>query len=242
MKPADIVYTPLDLPSPPTFDKARLYEWIGTNHTNPIQTEIKNTYKNAVAESKFGEAYPWDLVFAHWNLGNHKLGWMNEFKEIFPELSYYLYNVFNIDEEDLGQISLLPIRQTSNGIGFWHNDKDSYGMRVYLDFENNSDNSLLVKKTKLPLDQWEPLGLSRDYNWNPDHLQKEVLTCKMIKPNQCFYINNMRSVHTTYVTKPSRRIAAFISGLPSANEKIWKITEDIIVSSAKKYKDHAIMW
>jgi hypothetical protein len=242
MKPADIVYTPLDLPSPPVFDKARLYDWISSTHNNPIQTEIKHAYKNAVAETLFGDTYPWDLVFAYFNVYNHRLGWMSEFKEVFPELSYYLHNVFNISEEDMGQISILPIRLKSNGIGFWHNDVDRYGMRVYLDFEDNSHNSLLVKKTKLPLEQWQSLGVSQDYDWNPDHLQKEVHTCKMLKPDQCFYLNNMRAVHTTYVTKPSRRIAAFISGRPDTNQKIWKITEDIIVNSAKKYKDYAIMW
>ena len=242
MKPIDIVYTPLDLPSPPMFDKVRLYEWIASTHNNPIQTELKHTYKNAVAESIFGDKYPWDLVFAYFDVYNHRLGWQDSFKDVFPELSYYLHNVFNIDEGDLGQISLLPIRSTSNGIGFWHNDVDRYGMRVYLDFEDNENNSLLVKKTKLPVEEWASLGISQEYDWNPDHLQKEIYTCKMIRPDQCFYLNNLRAVHTTYVTKPSKRIAAFISGRPDTNQKIWKNTAEIIVNSAKKYKDYAIMW
>jgi len=242
MKPADIVYTPLDLPSPPVFDKNRLHEWIASVHNNPMQTEIKNTYKHAVAEYQFKEKYPWDLVLAYFNVYNHRLGWQNEFNEVFPELSYYLHNVFGIDETDMGQISLLPIRLNNTGIGFWHNDVDRYGMRVYLDFEDNSHNSLLIKKTKEPFDELTSLGVSQEYDWNPDHLQKEIYTCKMIKPDQCFYLNNMRSVHTTYVTKPSKRIAAFISGRPDTNQKIWKITEDIIVRSAQKYKDYAIMW
>lgn len=242
MKPADIIYTPLDLPLPPKFDKEKLYNWIDLVHNNDVQWDIKTTYKNAVAETKFGEEYPWNLVFAYFNVYNHRLGWQEGFNNLFPELATYMYSVYGLREELLGQISLLPIKSTSNGIGFWHNDVDRYGLRVYLDFEDSENNSLLIKKTVEPYDSYRNLGTSKEYNWMPGYLQEEIYTAKIMHPNQCFYLNNLRSVHTTYVKKPSKRIAAFISGRPDTNEEIWKITEDLIIRSAEKFKDYAIFY
>ena len=42
------------------------------------------------------------------------------------------------------------------GRGFWHNDGDRGGYRMYLNYENFDEDSLLLRKTKEPYD---------DNNW-----------------------------------------------------------------------------
>ena len=61
----------------------------------------------------------------------------------------------------------------------------------------------------------------------------------MIRPNQCFYVNNYRSAHATYVNETPTdipRIAVI------ANPKEIPTDDSLVVNSAKKYKDYAIMY
>jgi hypothetical protein len=126
------------------------------------------------------------------------------------------------------------------GRGFWHNDGDRGGYRMYLNYENFDEDSLLLRKTKEPYNynNWEIINETMN-EWDDSILQKKEYKCKMIKPNQCFYVNNYRSAHATYVNETPKdipRIAVI------ANPKEIPTDDSLVVNSAKKYKDYAIMY
>ena len=111
---------------------------------------------------------------------------------------------------------------------------------MYLNYENFDEDSLLLRKTKEPYNHnnWEIIDEDND-EWDDNLLQKKEYKCKMIRPNQCFYVNNYRSAHATYVNETPKgipRIAVI------ANPKEIPIDDSLVVNSAKKYKDYAIMY
>lgn len=238
----DIVYTPLDCPPMPTIQISAVRDWIKRTHNNEQQMILKNYYNNKTGEKHYGEKYPWNLTFAKWEMWDHQWGWLNNFDNEFPVLSTYLYEAFGVLNEEIGHVSLLPTKDNFTGIGFWHNDLDNFGLRMYLEFEHLNENKLLMKKTKLPNVKLKDYGFSKEYNYKSDELQDEVLECKMVSSTQCFYINNVRSVHTTYTAKPGNRIAVFVSPKPSCNKIVWEKTEDLVYRSAQKFKDYAIFY
>ena len=83
-------------------------------------------------------------MFAYWNEYG---GWLNDFNKKFPELSRYMHEAFNLKEDELESILLLPMNNDITGYGFWHNDGDKAGYRMYL---NNDVGSLFLRKTKKP--------------------------------------------------------------------------------------------
>lgn len=238
----DIIYTPLDCPPLPAIDTDEIRKWINVTHNNEQQITLKKYYANKTAEQIYGKTYPWNLTFVKWEMYDHHFGWLNGFYKTFPTLSKYFFEAFGLIDDDIGHISLLPTKENFTGIGFWHNDLDNFGLRMYLEFDYLNENKLLVKKTVEPVTKLKDFGLSKDYNYKSPELQEEVLDCKMISPTQCFYLNNVRSVHTTYTVKPGRRIAVFISPKPSHNKIVWEKTEDLVYRSAQKYKDFSIFY
>jgi hypothetical protein len=64
----------------------------------------------------------------------------------------------------------------------------------------------------------------------------------MIDPHMAYYLNNFRSVHAPTVNVPGIRIAAFITVKKPYQEIVRRRTNDMIVASANKFKDHAILW
>jgi hypothetical protein len=236
----DILYTPLDVPEKPAFDINKLRLWLDNNHNQLSQyKDILSSTGNA-AENII-ENYPWDLTVAYFKLFDDKgPGWLGNFNEEFPELSKHMYECFNLSIEDIGLIVFLPIKPGHTGLGFWHNDTDWYGLRHYYSFDNINSNKLLMKKTKI------------DYNERPDFslpidehkfLQEETIECKILSSRQSFFLNNVRSVHSTYTVTPDvTRIAAFVTGKFGKRQNIQDKVESLVVRSAEKYKDYAVFW
>lgn len=229
MEPIDICYTPLDIPKRPDIDMNKFMSWIKKTYPQPLKE------KEIHAEQKIGEGYTWDLVFASSN------GlWQNNFDKEFPDLAKYCYEAFNIKRYELNTVLFLPVRPSVTGIGFWHNDIDPGGFRFYLECENYNDNPLLLRKTKLPYTTQEsiivPLGN------DDDRLQKEIFNCKMSDPHMAYYLNNFRAVHAPMITIPSNRISVLLTINKLYIDKVLERTKNLIVSSAKKYKDYAILY
>lgn len=237
-----VIYTPLDCPPIPEFSIDEIRQWIKETHNNEQQSFIKSYYNKKTAEQYYKESYPWDLTFVKWEMWDHELGWLNQFNIKFPSLSKYFYEAFGILDEEIGQISLLPTRENFTGIGFWHNDMDNFGLRMYLEFDHLNENKLLFKKTKFPHTEWKHFGYSKDYNYISNELQDDVIDCKIMNSTQCFYINNVRSVHTTYTVKKGNRIAVFISPKPSFKKDVWKKTEELVYNSALKFQDYSVFY
>lgn len=237
MKAIDICYTPLDTPEAPEYSVEKVKQWI-TENTETLQPCVEELCRRGLAGQNDVEKYPWKLVFAFWNEYG---GWLNEFDKKFPELSKYLHEAFNLSEDELESILLLPMNNNIQGRGFWHNDGDRAGYRMYLHYENMNEDMLFLRKTVVPYDQstWVKIKEENSDTWNDNILQSPALQCVITKPNQCFYLNNYRSAHATYVKdKPKNipRIAVII------NPKNVPEDDSLVVKSAKKFKEQAILW
>ena len=214
MKAIDICYTPLDVPEPPEYSVDEVKQWIIKN-TDELQECVKDLCSRGMAAQEVGYKYPWRLVFAYWDEYG---GWLNDFDKKFPELSKYMHEVYNISE----------------------NDGDRGGYRMYLNYENFDEDSLLLRKTKEPYDDDNFRYISETHDdWDDSLLQKEEYKCKMIRPNQCFYVNNYRSAHATYVNETPKNIPRIAV---IANPKEIPTDDSLVVNSAKKYKDYAIIY
>lgn len=229
MESIDICYTPLDIPTRPNIDISKFLFWAQNVYPQSCKTESSN------AEGVIGEEYPWDLVWGAWDGV-----WQNNFNNEFPELATYCYEAFKIRRHELGGAIFLPVRKTVTGTSFWHNDVDPTGFRFYLECEHYNDNPLLLRKTKLPYNERE--GIVVPLNGNDNRLQEEIFNCKMTGPHMSYYLNNMRSVHAPTINVSGVRIAGFITVKKVYQNIVRKRTNDMIVASAVKFKDHAVLW
>lgn len=229
MEPIDICYTPLDIPIRPNIDMHKFMEWIKKVYPQ----SCKET--NIHAEKSFGDKYTWDLVFAS-SYGK----WQNDFDKEFPELARYCYEGFNIKSYELNTVLFLPVRPSVNGIGFWHNDVDPCGFRFYIECEHYKENPLLLRKTTEQYNIVNPFSIP--LGEDSDKLQKEIFNCKMTNPHMSYYLNNFRAVHAPSITIPSTRIAVLLTVKQVFVKAVLERTRDLVVSSARKYEDYAILW
>ena len=229
MESIDICYTPLDIPKRPDIDISKFLSWAQNVYPQPYKTQSTN------AEGVIGKEYPWDLVWGAWDGA-----WQNNFDNEFPELATYCYRAFNIQRHELGGVIFLPVRKTVTGTSFWHNDVDSTGFRFYLECEHHIENPLLLRKTIIPYTELTSIVVQ--LNGNNDRISQEIFNCKMIDPHMAYYLNNFRSVHAPTMNVPGIRIAAFITVKKIYQEIVRKRTNDMIVASATKFKEHAILW
>ena len=234
----DVVYTPLDTPKMPTVDVSKLINWIDTSHSK-LHEHNKTLIKlNATAEGILGDKYPWKLTPVYLNNELISTGWLNDFNVIFPELSTYFYTAFGLTLEDIGGIMLLPTVQTHTGLGFWHQDVDKIGLRMYLAFDD-LDNQLLTRKTKIKYDE----KLDHNHSSLEDLLETEILDCKILNKNQCFFLNNVNAAHSIYTNVPDKtRIAAFFTEKYGNQNALISKIESLVVNSAKKFSDYSIIW
>lgn len=236
MEPIDIIYTPLDIPPiPDNFDINKFKQWCKDVYP---QKHLRRA-RLKVPEVLFGEQYPWDLAWPY------VCGWLDDFEKIFPEMADYFCQAFGLEIQDIETISLLPVRDNIQGLGFWHFDKDISGLRLYIENTEPDENPILFRQTRIPYTvQNEKYAgwLSKKLNISVPWLDDKILTGKILRPRQAFYINNIRSVHSPYITKKSDRISCIIQGNPRTEKIIQQKTKDLIVRSAEKYRDYALFW
>jgi hypothetical protein len=230
MKPSEILYTPLDTPKVPNFDIDRLLGWILMHHGQQYIDNRRDASQNSSIES----LYPWDIIYAR----NNKK-WQYDFNIEFPELSVFFYSAFGLIEQDIQAIVLLPVKTKFAGIGFWHSDPDSHGLRVYLE-NQETDEFLLIRPTAEPYDARPNFGI--DQSFKDIALQDKILSAKLLDRKQTFYLNNIRAVHAVKSCFPGKlRIAAIIS-VNSHRAELEQHISDLIRRSAEKYSDYAIYW
>lgn len=238
MEPIDILYTPLDINPIPNFNLEKLEKWIMSNYPQSIIEEVPGS-KNSRGTLK--DEYPWHIVWP--KFGSY--GWMNDFNKEFPELADHFCHSFGLSHKDVGVITMLPMRYESLGLAFWHADNDESGLRMYLINEKPEENPLLIRPTKKPFMQ-RPPEIGRFFSKTVDEpnpvLSKKVYQAKILHPTQGYYLNNMRAVHSPFVNIPAKRISVFVQGTPYNLEYVKQKTRDLIINSAKKYKDYAILW
>lgn len=236
MNPVEILYTPLDTPDLPKIDVPKLKTWIASHqHYDPKYDARHRVPSNL---------YPWNLGYAKEN-GK----WLGNFNVEFPEFSEYLSVAFGLHPDQITTVGILHTKSDFEGLGFWHGDVDPTGLRVYIENEETED-FLLIKPTIEPYNH-SPIEKMKDYPnginsvGDSPQIQNNIIhSAKLLKSTQCFYLNSVRGIHAAKTNKKgcSRIICLLgISTTMSAQDMPEQLKK-LIVNSAIKYKDHAIIW
>lgn len=231
MEPKDILYTPLNV-EVPQFDIPKLREWMAKNSKQSLNDRADGSLRTPRS------LYPWNISY-----GMIERKWAGNFDKEFPDMVQFLYDGFNIKPEDMYALVFLPSKPDFVGVGFWHADPDETGLRIYLDNDDGDKDFLLMKRTKRKLLSRRELGNIPDNGISPRFCD-EIITPKLYKPSQAFYLNNVCAIHSAQI---HRKNATRIAILPLLNEyhRPWKhpkVLNDLIISSAETFKDFAIYW
>lgn len=233
----NILYTPLDTVPVPDFDVDRLFAWIEHNYAG--QEKFRRMNRRFTSDTGEVTYYPWNNTFPYYNILDKGPGWLNDFDKEFPALVDFFSNCFGIPIEDIGFIQMLPMKRDAVGAGFYHQDYDLHGLRIYLEFEDSVSNCLYIRRTKIPYDKQSLLQAPVDL----DNLQKEEIRVSMPSNRFCWYINNIRSCHSTYVGAPGKkRISVIVASKFNTAHKIFPRLKDLVLKSAEKYPNHVIVW
>lgn len=214
-----ILYTPLDCPAQPLVNLDAINTWTIANAAELDAQRERLANEGNIAE-RTEPNYPWDVKVIYRKVNDADIGWVGNFDAEFPELAAYFYGAYGLTLDDLGAVVMLPVKKDNVGIGFWHRDPGPNGLRMYLEFEDQVDNKLLLRKVNTP---------------------ESTVECKMLSNKQCFYLDNTNAEHTTYTTVPGKiRIAILLECKPGMTD-MWKqkITS-LVESSAAKYPEYAI--
>ena len=230
MTPLDILYTPLDTPPVPKTDIPKLLSWI---EKHAVKQELSVRY-DASEIKEVSNIYPWNIIYPR-----YEGKWNFDFDKEFPELAEFFYSGYGIKEEDVYGVVLLPVKNEFAGVGFWHSDPDIHGIRLYIE-NHETEGFLLMKPTVTPYDE-RPDFYETNQDFSTTPLQDKVLTPKLQAYNQTFYLNNTRAIHAVNTINPGTlRIAVIIVCL--GDENLDKHLDDLVVRSAEKFKDYAILW
>jgi len=218
MNPVEILYTPLDTPELPIIDVSKLKTWIDSHQSY---------------NSKYDE--------------NNK--WRNNFNVEFPALAEYVSSAFGLQPSDIVTGIFAYTKPEFEGMGFWHSDVDSSGLRMYIENEE-TDDFLFIKPTTLPYNNFPTDRLKERESEislmdSSFQIQTDVIhSAKLLKPTQCFYLNSVRGVHAIKTNKKgcTRILLALTLDLNISAQNLPQQLKKLIVDSAQKYKDYAIMW
>jgi hypothetical protein len=226
----DILYTPVEVPPIPTFDRVRLNEWCVKNYNQSI-----NDRKDG-KEKASPEIYPWNIVYAR-----NRFTWIDDFNNRFPELANYFYSAFSLNESDLSSIVLLPIKNEYTGTTYWHADPDEIGLRLYLENNEIDKDFLLIKPATVRYNTRKELGIVPNDGIAPN-IQNKIHSARILKSNQAFYINNVRAIHAVNVDSPNlNRLAVLVLTNKNA-ENFPEATKSLILKSAETFSELCIKW
>jgi hypothetical protein len=237
----NILYTPLDCPPVPEFDKEELMKWLDDNaaalHSNTILAEASGMFPGNRIKN-----YPWNFKMPYLGLSGYVAG----FDKKFPQLVDYFINAFGLKQSEVIGILLLPIKSTHTGYGFAHQDFDFRALRMYLDFEYPEENKLYLHFTKEPHDKFTDWFFkAKDNNVSIDtYIQPGKVEARILKPTQCFYLDNVRAQHSVWTGRPgNNRLAVQVMTTFSTNTELAeKRIGDLVKRSAEKYADYAVHW
>jgi len=228
MKPIDILFTPIDGPLMPTVNLELMRSWIDQTFENQNYEKRHDGLKRT--EEKI---YPWKSTYA-----KIQKKWCNNFDTLFPELSEYFHKAFGLEASQLLDILLLPLKDDKTGTVFWHADPDINGLRLYIE-NNQKEDFLYMIKSKEPVNEQKELGLP--YNPQIEGFIHKVYKPKMPNLKMPFYLNNIRALHAVNNNQTnSGRIGVIVTVDKPINQ--LPTLEKLIIKSAKKYKDYAILY
>jgi hypothetical protein len=229
MDTLDILYTPLDTADIPQVDIPRLMQWMSTNNNQYIinrRDASKKTEDNL---------YPWDICYA-----KEKGHWKTDFTQQFPVLADYFSSAYGLEPDDVKTVVMLPNKPDFSGVGFWHSDPDETGLRMYLENEDHDTDFLLLKSTIKKYNTREELGLVPNNGIDPARFNPEILSAKILKPRQTFFLNNLRAIHAAKISQGKFRVAILVILNVPFSQMPTQVVE-LIRRSAAKYPDLAVV-
>lgn len=239
MHETKVIYTPIDAPPQPKIDPEKFLQWCRDRYSS------LEKYRNFLTKDRrtgigVVDDYPWDLTVVFYDLYENGPGWTTTFQDDYPELAEWIPKAYGLELQDLGLIMFLPMRDEHAGVGFWHNDPEPHGLRFYVDYPMESKNKLFIRRTK-NFNKFKP---HYEYPMDLDkHLQPEEMICKVMGPQQVFFLNNNLSAHATYTEDLGlTRIACIVACKPSTKQKVTDIVVPLIERSAEKFKDYSLYW
>lgn len=229
MLPFDILYTPLDIPEPPTVDIDLLVDWI-------CKYQDEQEINDRGDSSKIlKDTYPWNIIYCKTNYN-----WYRDFDKLFPELANYCDTAFGVPRDRISNVVILHTRNDFVGEGFWHMDHDETGLRFYLD--NQEKNDFLHIQPLTTVHTSRSLAVDDIHRNGNSALQNKKLSARLLKPNQGFFINNVNARHSVHTSSPgivrvsvSVIVNSYMINMPLS-------LRNLIVQSAEKYKDYALFW
>ncbi len=236
MNPVEILYTPLDTPELPTIDLPKLKNWMDSHQSY--------NSKYDAGEVVPSDIFPWKVSYIKENKK-----WCNNFNLDFPTLAKYISSAFGLRPDDINTAVFAYAKSDFEGLGFWHSDVDTSGLRIYIQNEEDED-FLLIKPTIEPYDHY-PNEKMNCYNsginlvGDPPQIQNNVIhSAKLLKPTQCFYLNSIRGIHAVKTNKKgcTRILLALTLDLNLSAQEMPEQLKNLIIHSANKYKDYAIIW
>lgn len=230
MDVTDILYTPLDIPPFPKFSTDALRDWIHQCY------EKQSIHNNLDASKHLGSLYPWNVTYA-----KQDGKWLNNFENLFPELSKFFSKAYGFEDIDLDTVCILPLKHDFTGVGFWHSDQDPLGIRMYLENEDVDGASLLIKPLTKKYSSRAELGLIPRFG-NSEKIQNNlVYEVRSPKGVSSHFLNNMSCIHAVKSDKVDLRRIAVVVGIKRQYNTDEKINE-LILRSAKKFKEFAVFW
>jgi len=236
----DILYTPIDTPPVPDYNRLELDKWCAKNAPNQHVVNRRDGSKEARIQDTgmhFSKVYPWDIVYARNNYA-----WLDDFDIKFSQLSTYFCSIFSLEPEVISSIVFLPVKTNYTGTTYWHADPDEIGLRLYIENNETDGDFLLIKPTVEKYQSRSEWGFIPPVDGISPKIQNVMHSAKVTKPQQAFYINNVRAVHAVNVNVPNLRRLAVLVLTKRTAATTTEETKKLILSSAEKYPDHAIKW
>jgi hypothetical protein len=234
----DILFTPLITPDfPNTFSVEKLEQWFSKVYPQPILKEHHPGTRAEVKLKELNKIYPFNACVAKYM--HH--GWLNNFDIEFSDFVSFLENTYGIEKTDIDILVFLPISEKVDGLGFFHSDLDEAGLRMYIVNEDPESNPLYLIPTKEPYETRPSHIFSAVLEEDDPCLQKKKHIAKLPNDIKGFYVNNVRAVHSPFISKPAKRIAMQILNFSKDNE-FKKKTQKLLEDSVEKYKDYVIRW
>ena len=224
----DLLFCPLDLPTPPEINYDDFCEW------RQEQSEFNRKYNFTAALADGKQSYPWEVAWAlWWNTYKKPNPWIADFDRRFPELVEYIEKYpFSVKKS----ISFLDQKQSRDA--YLHTDPDArWGMRFYL--FNGLGEKLYFVRSKSQLDSRLKTMEDGRYQDLWESSQKEKLYAEFPETRCAWMLNSYRAFHgiDSNPNPQGNRVTCVLIG-EYDYPRLFKLLEQ----SSVKYKDYAIWW
>jgi len=224
----NLLFCPLDLPTPPEIDYDDFCDW----RIEQAEFNKKHNFTAALADGK--QTYPWEVAWATWwNTYNTDEPWIAGFDKRFPELVEYI-KLYPFKQAK--SISFLDQKESRDV--YLHTDPDArWGMRFYL--FNGLGEKLYFVRSKTALNERITTMKDGAYQDLWEQSQKEKLYAHFPQERCAWMLNSFRAFHgiDANPAPQGNRVTCVLIG-----EYDYDKLFDLLGRSIEKHKEYAIWW